>query len=326
MLYPLKFIPIYKPKVWGGDRIAALKGEGALVPAGCGESWEISALQGDVSVVSNGFLRGNDLQDLVEVYMGELVGDSIFERYGCEFPILLKVIDARENLSLQVHPDAATAMRRHHSRGKTELWYVLAAGDDSHIVSGFGCEATPRLLQTAIAGNTLSDIVNTVQVSAGEAHLIPAGRLHSLGSGCMVAEIQETADITYRVYDYGRTDRELHVDLATDVIDYHKTNAAAISFAHHPDTSNKIVKLPCFTVNFLSVMNPIVKDYYRLDSFVLYFCINGRLSINCNGENTVIARGETVLIPAEIHTLNLVPMEYTEMLEIYIEADVPAQV
>lgn len=318
MLYPLKFYPIYKSKVWGGDKIKSIKGDNSI-PAKCGESWELSGLDGDLSIVKNGFLKDNSIQEIIEIYMGEIVGDRVFEKYGYEFPVLVKIIEAKENLSLQVHPNDKTAAIRHNARGKSEIWYILESEENAKLVSGFNKKTTSDEVLKLIETKNIESILNQPTTKPSQMYYIPAGRVHSLGKGNLIVEIQGTSDVTYRLYDYGRTDRELHIDLANDVIDYNKTQKITEDYERLPDKSNKIIKNQHFTVNFLPVMNNLEKDYYQIDSFVLYYCINGELIIKYGQKNITIKSGETILIPAVIKSLILSPKTYTEMLEIYLE-------
>jgi len=318
MLYPLKFEPIYKEKVWGGDKIKAIKSD-KKVPDKCGESWEISAVQGDLSVVSNGFLKGNTIEEIIEIYMGEIVGDKVFDKFGIEFPILLKIIESKENLSVQVHPDNIIAAKRHNAWGKSELWYILDAEPGSKLISGFNQNVNKQIFFNSINAGSFEKLINQPVVKSGEVYYIPSGRLHSLGKGVTLVEIQQTSDITYRVYDYGRTDRALHLDLAEDVIDYRQTTDIKTIFDYKPDFSNNIIKNDFFTVNFLPIMNNLSKDYYEHDSFVVYHLINGKINILSEGNNlTTISKGETVLIPAALKSIKIIPIEYSEVLEIYI--------
>jgi mannose-6-phosphate isomerase len=318
MLYPLKFYPIYKSKVWGGEKIKSIKGDKST-PEKCGESWELSGLDGDLSIVKNGFLKDNNIQEIIEIYMGEIVGDTVFEKYGYEFPILVKIIEAKENLSLQVHPDDKTAAIRHNARGKSEIWYILESEENAKLVSGFNKKTSPNEVQNLIETNNIESILNQPVTKPSQIYYIQAGRVHSLGKGNLIVEIQETSDVTYRLYDYGRTDRELHIDLANDVIDYNKTNNLTEDYERTPDKSNKIIKNEHFSVNFLPVMNNLEKDYFQIDSFVLYYCINGELIIKYGEKNITLKSGETILIPAVIKSLVLSPKTYTELLEIYLE-------
>lgn len=317
MLYPLKFYPIYKEKIWGGKKIKELKND-KNAPENCGESWEISAVNGNISKIKNGFLKGNTLEEIIEIYMEEIVGEKVFEKYRTFFPLLVKIIEAADNLSLQVHPDDKTAIERHGESGKNEAWFILDAEPGAVLTSGFKIDTDFDSVQYAIENNKLEDILNIVPVKSGEAYYIPAGRIHSLGKGIVLAEIQQTSDLTYRIYDYGRTGREMHLDLAKDVIDYKKTNNVKTSFNIIPDNSSKIIDTEHFKINLLSVFNKINKDYYNLDSFVIYFCVNGFAEIHSNGIITEIKKSETILIPASLNSITIIPKTYTEILEIHL--------
>jgi mannose-6-phosphate isomerase len=318
MLYPLKFKPIYKTKVWGGSKIREIKSD-KKVPENCGESWEISAVEGDVSIVANGFLKGNSLEEIIEIYMGEIVGDKVFEKFGYEFPILLKIIEAKENLSVQVHPDNKTAAERHNAWGKSEIWYILEAEQGAKLISGFNQNVSRKTFYDSIQNGEFEKYINQPEIKAGEVYYIPSGRLHSLGKGVTLVEIQQTSDITYRVYDYGRTGRDLHLDLAEDIIDFKHLQEVKTNFLRSPDKSNKIIQNDFFTVNFLPLMNTVTKDYYELDSFILYFCLNGEINVKTDDNEIVkLKKGETLLIPASIKAVILEPKLYTEILEVYI--------
>jgi mannose-6-phosphate isomerase len=319
MLYPIKFKPIYKPKVWGGEKIKNLKSV-KKTPDNCGESWEISALQGDLSVVANGFLKDNTIEEIIEVYMGEIVGDEVFENFGYEFPLLIKIIEAKENLSIQVHPNDELAAERHNARGKSEVWYVLESEKGAKLISGFCKNTNSNEFFDAIEKEDFENLLNIVETKAGEVYYIPAGRVHSLGEGNLILEVQQTSDVTYRVYDYNRKDRELHLDLAKDVIDYSKTENLKINFSKKADNQNKIISNQFFTLNYIPIMNEIQKNYYNLDSFVVYFCVNGKVQIKTPSNKTeTLSKGETILIPAAIKDVNIIPEIYSEIIEIYIE-------
>ncbi|MDD2387121.1 MAG: class I mannose-6-phosphate isomerase [Bacteroidales bacterium] len=318
MLYPIKFYPIYKSKVWGGNKIKALKNENNI-PDKCGESWELSGVEGDVSVVKNGFLKDNTIEEIIEVYMGDMVGDKIFEKFAYEFPILLKIIEANENLSIQVHPDDATAEQRHNARGKSEAWYILETLHNAKLISGFNKNSNFAEMSDLIKLKNLETILNQPLTKPSEVYYIPSGRVHSLGKGNLIVEIQQTSDVTYRIYDYDRTDRELHLDLASDVIDYKKTEKLTEDYSRNLDKSNEIIKNSNFTINYLPVMNSLEKDYFNIDSFIIYYCIKGELIIKYNNKTETLKTGETVLIPAALKNIVLIPKTYTEMLEIYLE-------
>ncbi|MCQ4873508.1 MULTISPECIES: type I phosphomannose isomerase catalytic subunit [Odoribacteraceae] len=322
MLYPLKFHPILKKKIWGGEKLAYKSNEHEEA---IGESWEISAVEDNISVVSNGILADNDLQELIEVYMGELVGDHVYEKFGIEFPLLIKYIDANDDLSIQVHPDDETAKERHNAYGKTEMWYMVDAEKDASLVLGFNQEIDKNTYLQALHQNKLMDLLNVQKVKKGESFFIPAGLVHAIGKGCFIAEIQQTSDITYRIYDYNRKDangntRELHTDLATDVIDYSYHPQHKVNYTPHDNQSVQLVKCPYFTTNLLVFDRDIEKEYVRLDSFVIYMCLQGKFTITTGECDPVLVnKGETVLVPACFKNLTLYPDDVTQVLEIYVE-------
>ena len=322
MLYPLKFHPILKKKIWGGERLAYKSKEHE---ESIGESWEISAVEDNISVVSNGILADNDLQELIEVYMGDLVGDHIYEKFGIEFPLLIKYIDANDDLSIQVHPDDKTARERHNAYGKTEMWYIVDAEKNASLVLGFNQEIDKATYFQALHQNKLMDLLNVQKVKKGESFFIPAGLVHAIGKGCLIAEIQQTSDITYRIYDYNRKDangntRELHTDLATDVIDYSYQPQHRVNYTPQNTQSTRLVKCPYFTTNLLVFDRDIEKEYVHLDSFVIYMCLQGKFTITTGEcEPVLVNKGETVLIPACFKNLTLYPDDITQILEIYVE-------
>jgi len=325
-LYPLKFIPQYKERIWGGDNLKKVLGKD--VPADiirCGESWEVSAVEDSVSEVANGYLAGNTLEELIEVYMGDLVGDSIYEKFGVEFPLLIKLIDAQDVLSIQVHPDDEYAEKNHHAYGKTEMWYVISAEEDSEIITGFKKDVTREEYLQSLSNGNLKNLLNIEKAKVGDVYYIPAGRVHAIGKGVLLAEIQQTSDITYRIYDWDRVDsngkpRELHNDLALDVIDF---SAIVDAKWTKPDVVNKTAELascPYFTVNRLTFTNSIKRNYDLLDSFVIYMCLEGEASIIYGKEKSErIVKGETVLIPAELKDVILKPNTKCQLLEIFVK-------
>lgn len=322
-LYPLKFKPILKEKIWGGRRLTDLgKQEEGL--SNIGESWELSGYGSEVSIVENGYLAGNDLNDLVEVYMGELVGDKVYERYGNMFPLLIKLIDAGDNLSIQVHPDDETAMRQHDSLGKSEMWYALSAEENSHLVLGVRQDTDKEQLLHHLQDNTLTDLLNVVPVKQGDVAFVPAGLVHSLGKGVMVAEIQETSDLTYRLYDYDRRDdkgqpRELHVDAALNVMNTKANSRPLVDYTPRDNGAVNLVECEHFTTNLLTFNRTIERDYAPLDSFVIYMCIEGKLSLKADDTVLTLTKGETLLLPAAVADVLLQPQSATaKLLEIYI--------
>jgi mannose-6-phosphate isomerase len=320
-LYPLKFNPIFKEIVWGGSRLHTILNKRVAADKNIGESWELSGVKGNLSVVSNGYLKGNNIEELVEVYMGELVGEKVYEQFGPEFPLLIKFIDANEPLSVQVHPDDATAAQRHHAYGKTEMWHVIDAEPNAELIVGFRKETNLTEMLEHIESNTLKDILNVEQVKAGESYFIPAGCIHAIGKGLLIAEIQQTSDITYRVYDWGRSlpNRPLHIDLAMDVICYHAAQGHKTEPTQALNQPAQLVTCPYFTTNKLTLTNGIRRSYEEQDSFVIYICTAGAATVTCGRQSESVGKGETLLIPASLAGEVLVePQARTELLEVYI--------
>lgn len=324
MLYPLKFSPILKDKIWGGTKLKTLFNKPATSDH-LGESWELSGYEGDESVVTNGFLAGNNLAELLEVYMGDLVGDRVFERYGHTFPLLFKLIDANDNLSIQVHPNDETARARHDSLGKTEMWYVVDADPGAELIIGFAHDSSKEEYSQAVERGEVERLLQHVPVQRGDVFFIPAGLVHAIGRGVVVAEIQESSDITYRIYDYKRKDadgheRELHVAQALDVIDFAASPRPKTPYEPRLNEPVELVSCDYFTTNSLHFDREVVRDYAPIDSFVAYMCLEGAFDIVCEGEKTPVQRGETVLVPAAINEVKLVPSQPSTLLEVYVQA------
>lgn len=321
-LYPLKFAPVLKDKIWGGTKLKSLFGKAAETDK-LGESWELSGYEGDESVVTNGFLEGNDLAELVEIYMGELIGDKVYDQYGLSFPLLFKLIDANDNLSIQVHPGDEVAAERHNSFGKTEMWYVVDADPGASLIIGFTKDCTREEYVDALQAGEVESLLQAVPVKKGDVFFIPAGLVHAIGKGVVVAEIQQSSDITYRIYDYKRTDdqgneRELHTEQALDVIDF--TAAKNPKTAYHATLNEvvELVKCEYFTTNIIRFNEVVTRNYASLDSFVAYMCLEGDFVIAANGEKTVVNKGETVLIPASIDEVVLYPEAEGTIMEVYL--------
>lgn len=323
-LYPLKFTPIFKDKIWGGNKIKSILNKDFGHLPNCGESWELSGVEGNISVVSNGFLAGNTLEELIEIYMGDLVGEGIFETYGIEFPLLIKFIDANDDLSIQVHPDDEMSKERHNAFGKTEMWYVMQADQGSKLQSGFNQQVDQDKYLFKLEHNELTDILNFEEVAAGDVFFIPAGRVHAIGKGILLAEIQQTSDITYRIYDYDRRDnegnpRELHTELALDAIDYTLSPEYKTRYESKLNESVELAKCKYFTTNVIDLNTIVEKDYNKLDSFVIYICLDGELQIETESGSETVQKGETILIPASIENVQLKPLSATvKLLEVYI--------
>lgn len=322
MLYPLKFTPILKDKIWGGTKLKTLFDKPTTSDC-LGESWELSGYEGDESVVSNGFLAGNNLTELIETYMGDLVGEKVFEQYGLSFPLLFKLIDANDFLSIQVHPNDETAKARHNSFGKTEMWYVVDAEPGAELIIGFKNDSSKEEYSAAVENGEVENLLQKVPVKKGDVFFIPAGLVHAIGKGVVVAEIQQSSDITYRIYDYKRKDangneRELHVAQALDVINFAASREPKTAYEPKLNEVVPLVTSDYFTTNWLHFDREVVRDYAAIDSFVAYMCLEGTFDIVSNGEKTPVKAGETVMIPAEINEVKLVPSQACTLLEVYV--------
>lgn len=327
-LYPLKFHPILKEKVWGGDYLCKNLKKGTDLDKKVGESWEISTVGTDISVVSNGKLAGNNLQELLEVYMTELVGAKIYERYGNYFPILLKFIDAQDDLSIQVHPDDELGLEKYNSFGKTEMWYIFDANDTGKIVSGFKKSCSPDELRKAVSGPEVMDYLHTEETKKGDVFFIPAGRVHALCAGNIVVEIQQPSDITFRLYDYNRPGqdgklRDLHIEEGVEATNYSVQKEVRTSYELHPNKPVNLAKTPFFTTNIMELDTVIKRDYYYLDSFVIIIAAEGDFNISYGeGEAVLMQKGDSVLLPAELKDITYSPLtQKAKLIESYIELD-----
>ena len=324
-LYPLKFTPICKDKIWGGNKLNQLLNKEYPELPNCGESWEISSIQDEVSVVSNGFLKGNNLEELIEVYMGDLVGEKIYEKFGTEFPLLVKFIDANDNLSIQVHPNDELSMERHDAYGKTEMWYVVQADAGAKLISGFNRKIDKEGYLKYFKNGQLEEILNYEEAKAGDVFFMPAGRVHAIGKGIVVAEIQQSSDVTYRIYDFNRVDsqgnpRELHTDLAVDAIDYRFEANYRTDYKAVTNESVKLVECQYFTTNILPLSTSIERDFTALETFVIYMCLDGRYTISWEDESLTVEKGETILVPAMINNFTLSSVGGSaNLLEVYIK-------
>jgi len=323
MLYPLKFEPILKEIIWGGDEICRFKN---LYPLrkGIGESWELSHVKNNVSIVANGELKGKSLEELIETYGDKLVGNKVLERFGTTFPLLIKFIDAKASLSVQVHPDDLLAKKRHNSFGKTEMWYVIRATPDAFLYSGFARSMTPGEYVQSLEDDTFISYLQRHEVQAGDVFFLPAGRVHAIGAGCFIAEIQQTSDITYRIYDYNRKDangnpRELHTELAKDAIDYKVYPDYKLNYNSEQQPVHPLVSCPYFTTNlFDGKKNDIIQTTHP-DSFAIYIGLEGHIQLTDNNDGSIeIQQGETVLLPAENNLTTLTFKEKGKLLETYI--------
>lgn len=314
-MYPLKFRPILKSVVWGGEKIAPFKGI-ETEQHNIGESWELSGVKGNESVVASGEFEGRTITSLIEEFGAELIGKKNFEKTGTEFPLLIKFIDARQDLSIQVHPDDKLAAVRHNgSKGKTEMWYVVEADKQAHLMSGLKEKITPEQYEAKIADNTITDVLCDYNVKAGDVFFLPAGRIHSIGSGCFIAEIQQTSDITYRIYDFGRKGldgkpRELHTELSKAAIDYTVYDEYKTDYKEVKNEENLLVSCDYFTTSLYELDTECVKDLSNIDSFLIAICTEGEGSLTDSEGNTVsLRKGETVLVAASASSVKFTPAQ-----------------
>lgn len=319
-LYPLKFQPILKERIWGGEKLKSLLNK-KCNRSKIGESWEISDVEGDVSIVSNGKFKGQSLKHLLNIYKHELIGLRNYRVFKDKFPLLIKFIDAKEDLSIQLHPNDALAAKRHNSFGKTEMWYVMQADQDSNLIVGFNKKVTPKLYLEHLEKKALTEILNFDKVKTGDTYFIEVGRVHAIGAGVMLAEIQQTSDITYRLYDWERLDnqgksRELHTDLALEAINFEMEDDFRVQYSKTFNQLNNMVNCPYFTTNYLH-LNKTLEVVNNHDSFTIYICVEGEANIKANKHVETIKKGETILLPAAISVYEI-STENATLLEVYV--------
>ena len=328
-LYPLLFENNLFEMVWGGHQLKPLKGLPAD-NARIGESWEISAVSGKESVVANGRLRGQKLTELVETYGADLLGERVVDMYGLKFPLLIKFIDAERDLSIQVHPDDQLAKQRHQSLGKTEMWFVMKAEEGAYLYSGFKSPISKYEYEKRVEDGSICEVLQRHEVKQGDVFFIPAGRIHAIGGGLMIAEIQESSDITYRIFDYNRPGldgkpRELHTELAKDAIDYTVYDSYLTNYSERVNKPVAVTECPYFTVKIHNLTRSFHRKLYKYDSFVVYMCLAGDCRIESNahgGQSIQLPVGTSCLIPASVADINVVPNNSdgtTKVLEVYID-------
>lgn len=323
-MYPLKFEPILKQTLWGGEKIIPFKHLNETL-SNVGESWEVSAVEGSESVVANGPDKGMTLPEMVRRYKEELVGESNYARFGDKFPLLIKFIDAKLDLSIQVHPDDVLARKRHNSFGKNEMWYVISADPGARLISGFSQEITPKEYKERVHDGTFADVLQTCAIQPGDVFYVPAGRVHGIGAGAFVAEIQQTSDITYRIYDYNRKDkdgktRELHTTQAVDAINFADVqDDFRTAYERVQNEPVEVVACPYFTTSVYDMTEEITCDYSELDSFIIFICVEGSGKLTDNeGNEIALQAGESVLLPATTQNITIVPDGHVKLLETYV--------
>ncbi|MCM4158684.1 mannose-6-phosphate isomerase [Antarcticibacterium flavum] len=319
--YPLKFRPILKEKIWGGKKLVEIlnkkSGSGEL-----GESWEISGVKGDISIIENGVHSGSTLKELLEEYKEALVGKKVYKTFGNEFPLLIKYIDAKTELSVQLHPNDALARKRHDSFGKTEMWYIMQADEGAKINIGFTHTISKDEYLDHLEKGRITNLLNFEEVKKGDTFFINTGKVHAIGAGVLLAEIQQTSDVTYRIYDWDRVDaegnsRELHTEQALDAIDFERKDDFRLSYERILNGSSTIATCEYFTTNYLPVKGEVKKDYTALDSFVIYMCVSGDALIRIGDHKETLQQGQSLLIPAQNKFVDIKAKD-AELLEVYI--------
>lgn len=313
---PLKFHPILKQTLWGGERIIPYK-ELASGLSRVGESWELSGMPGSESVVAEGPWAGSTLPELIGRFGAELLGKANYARFGQEFPLLVKFIDAREDLSIQVHPDDELARKRHGKSGKCEMWYVLEAEPGASLLTGFSRPIDPAEYERRVADNTLTDVLSRQAIASGDLFYLPAGRVHSIGKGAFIVEIQQSSDITYRIYDFDRRDaagnpRELHTELAREAIDFESSENSRITYAPENNQEVRLVTTPYFTTSLYTLTARTRCDWSSADSFIILIFLEGRGTLIDNETNCLeVHQGETWIVPASTQWMDVEPQTPT---------------
>lgn len=317
-MYPIQFEPILKERIWGGEKLKTVLNK-PITSKITGESWELSTVEGDVSVVANGELKGKSLTEIIDMMPDDILGTAVHKRFGKQFPLLFKYLDAREDLSIQVHPNDELAKKRHNSFGKTEMWYIMQADKDARIIVGFKEKSNADEYLENLKNKTLLSILDDVKVKEGDVFFLETGTVHAIGAGLVVAEIQQTSDITYRLYDFDRVDaqgktRELHIDLALEAINYNKVDTYR-PYNKEINQSNAIVDCPYFTTNFIPLdgAEAVTKTG---NTFTVYMCVDGKFELEYDSVVYKYKKGDTVLVPAAM--TDFVLSGKASILEIYI--------
>ncbi|WP_299105587.1 type I phosphomannose isomerase catalytic subunit [uncultured Winogradskyella sp.] len=318
--YPIKFAPILKEKIWGGEKLSEILNKKTDLK-NVGESWEISGVEDNISTVANGLYKGKSLNDLIKLHKSEFLGKQNIDVFGENFPLLIKFLDAKTNLSVQVHPDDEMSKAKHNSFGKTEMWYIMNSDEDAEIVLGLKDNDIDKNVLSEINASNVDEIFNTEKVKQGDSYFIPAGKIHAIGAGVLAAEIQQTSDITYRVYDWDRTDaageqRELHTVSAIGATKSFPSNGKSNYQLEENKTSN-LVDCDFFTTNIFEVKANQKRDYSYLDSFVIFMCVEGTAEVTVNNLTEVVTMGETILVPANTDSVEF-NSQGSKLLEVFI--------
>jgi len=322
--YPIKFKPILKDTIWGGEKLMTFLNKQSD-EKNIGESWEISSVDRNISIVANGKLKGESLENLLIIYRDALVGKKVFNEFSYKFPLLIKYIDAKEALSIQLHPNDKLAKERHNSFGKTEMWYVMQADEGGNLIVGFKDDSNKEEYLEHLQHKSLLEILNVDKVQKGDVYFIPTGRVHAIGAGVMLAEIQQTSDVTYRIYDWDRKDtrgnyRKLHTELALDTIDYKAQKEYRTAYNKTLNNQSNVVDCQYFTTNIVPIKGKIEIDHSNKDSFVIYMCVKGEATLHYGeGKVETVSYGETILMPAILKEFSISSKNDSELLEIYIK-------
>ena len=325
-LYPLLFEPNLHSVVWGGNQLRPYKG---LEPSDepIGESWEVSAVPSSTSIISNGAYKGKDLISVINEQSEAILGKKVNEKYDGKLPLLVKFIDAKRDLSIQVHPNDEMAMREHGKMGKTEMWYVIKAEEGAHLYAGFKEEITPQEYLQRIADESITEVLADHQVKTGDVFYLPAGRVHAICGGILLAEVQQSSDVTYRIYDYNRLGldgkpRELHTELAAKALDYHVEEEYRTAYSESPNKAIQIIDTPYFDVRVLEISKSFHRNMKKYDSFIITMCIEGdcKIHVRSTGEETLLKQGNSTLIPAAIADYDIIPQQgTTRILDAFID-------
>lgn len=325
-LYPLLFRPNMHSVVWGGERLCAYKGLAQMAEP-IGESWEVSAVPSSTSIVSNGVFKGRDLISVIAEYPEAILGKAVNERYQGKLPLLVKFIDAKQDLSIQVHPNDEMAQREHGKMGKSEMWYVIRADEGAHLYAGFKTEISPEEYERRVADGSIVEVLADHSVKAGDVFYLPAGRVHAICGGILLAEVQQSSDVTYRIYDYNRPGmdgkpRELHTELAARALDYHVEENYRTDYIDSTNRATQIIDTPYFDVRVMEISKPFHRDLRKYDSFIISMCIEGscKISVRSTGYEILLRQGHSTLIPAAIADYDVVPLAgTTRLLDAFID-------
>ena len=325
-LYPFLFQPNLHTVVWGGNQLKPYKG---LEPSDepIGESWEVSAVPGSTSIIANGEWQGRDLVSLINEYPNDILGKAVNEKYHGKLPLLVKFIDARKDLSIQVHPNDEMAMREHRKMGKSEMWYIIKADEGAHLYAGFKQQITPYEYQKRVEDGSITEVLADHTVKTGDVFYLPAGRVHAICGGIMLAEVQQSSDVTYRIFDYNRPGldgkpRELHTELAAKALDYHVEENYRTDYLNTSDKAVQIIDSPFFDVRVMEITSTFHRDLRKYDSFVISMCLEGdcKIHVRNTGEEIILKEGNSTLIPAVIADYVIIPLQgKTRILDAFID-------